>query len=334
MDLLDRHAGSADDAVEDRPELVGVLGQLADDAQRGVEPVVHRAGELGLLGRVTGVAGEVLGQRVVGLAQRDAEPGRLTGEVAADLVGVQVTLGEQVADAGQRELPAVAGGAQELLEHRELDDVVPLAGLQPAVERGDVVGPGARQHLVDGDVGIEARGDLAEHLQQRVLAEGHRRVRLLPGEQRRVGGQVELVAGQPLEVQVSGRRRVEGSEQVAHRGPVVHRVVDVAGPEVVVLPLADVGVFEVLLRPGVVGQRQLVEVLAAFVVLVGDGGQLEDQGRIVGRVGLERAEPAYVGHLERAALAAEPTCVCHELVQGTIHGAPPSSEAGLVSRNQ
>ena len=72
-----------------------------------------------------------------------AEPGRLPGEVAAHLVGVQVGLGEEVADAGEGELPAVAGGAEELLEHRELErppsavDVV--LDLQPAVERRDVL---------------------------------------------------------------------------------------------------------------------------------------------------------------------------------------------------
>ena len=82
-----------------------------------------------------------------------AEPGGLAREVAADLVGVQVGLGEQVAHAGQREVPAVARGPQELLEHRELDRVgvgvgVGAGQLEPAVEGGDVVaallGEGAR----------------------------------------------------------------------------------------------------------------------------------------------------------------------------------------------
>ena len=69
------------------------------------------------------LGGELLGQHVVHLRGGQAEPLGLAGEVAADLVGVQVGLGEQVAHAGQREVPAVAGGAQELLEHRELDRV-------------------------------------------------------------------------------------------------------------------------------------------------------------------------------------------------------------------
>ena len=59
-------------------------------------------------------------KRLVHLAQRLAEPGRLAGEVAAGVLGVQLGVREQRADAGQRQVPAVAGGAQELLQHREL----------------------------------------------------------------------------------------------------------------------------------------------------------------------------------------------------------------------
>ncbi len=66
------------------------------------------------------------------------------GEVAADLVGVQVALGEQVAHAGQRQLPAVGGRAQELLQHRQAARACsPVVGrptsLDPAEQRGDVV---------------------------------------------------------------------------------------------------------------------------------------------------------------------------------------------------
>ena len=116
---------------------------------------------------------------------------------------VQVALGEEVADAGLGQVPAVGAGAQELLEHRQLDDRVGVLvdRVEPAVERGDVVGPGPGQHVVDLDVGVHARGDPAEDLHQRVVAEGHRGVRLLAAEQRRVGGEVDLVALEPVEVQ-------------------------------------------------------------------------------------------------------------------------------------
>ena len=64
------------------------------------------------------------GQVGVHLRGGHAEPVRLAGEVAADLVGVQVGLGVQVADADLGQLPAVGGGAEELLQHRQVDPVV------------------------------------------------------------------------------------------------------------------------------------------------------------------------------------------------------------------
>ena len=95
----------------------------------------------------------------MGLGQRLAQPGGLRREVTADLVGVQVRLREQVPDAGQGEVPTVAGGAQELLEHGELEDRVgrlalgvDRGGLHPAVQRRHVVRPGLGEHPVDRDV--------------------------------------------------------------------------------------------------------------------------------------------------------------------------------------
>ena len=90
-----------------------------------------------------------------------------------DLVGVQVGLGEQVAHAGQRELPAVARGAQELLQHRQLQRSVAVVGrasapVDPAVAaRATLSEPGLGEHVVDLDVGVAARRDPAEDLQQR-----------------------------------------------------------------------------------------------------------------------------------------------------------------------
>ena len=81
--------------------------------------------------------------------------------------------------------------------------VPPVVDVEPAVERGDVLGAGPGQHLVHLDVGVHARRHLAEHLHQRVLAEGHRGVGLLAAEQRRVRLQVELVARHPVEPRVA-----------------------------------------------------------------------------------------------------------------------------------
>jgi hypothetical protein len=272
----------------------------------------------------------VLGQVRVHLGQRDAEAGGLAGEVAADLVGVQVGLGEQVADAGQRQVPAVAGGAQELLEHRELDGRVGLLvdQVEPAVERGDVRRAGLGEDLVDRDVGVHARGHLAEDLHQGVLTERHRGVGLLPGEERRVGLEVELVAGQAVEVEQATHRDGRGSgerpQPQRHGLAVVERVVDVGVPEVVVVPLADERVAQPVLRLGVVGERELVEIRLVGAV-VGHLGELDRDAQAIGAVG-QLAHPAYVAQGPLAALAAEPAGLADpagQLCDALAHASTP-----------
>ena len=73
-----------------------------------------------------------VGQRGVHLGGRRAEPCRLAGEVAADLVGVQVGLGEEVAHAGLGQLPAVGGVAQEHLRDRQARRHRPVRRARPA----------------------------------------------------------------------------------------------------------------------------------------------------------------------------------------------------------
>ena len=310
MDLLHGGAGHRGHVVEGRVQRVGVRRELGHHGGRGVEPGGHRRAQVAHLGAGALRGREVLGQHPVHVGQRLAQPGRLAGEVAAHLVGVQVRLGEQVADAGEREVPPVARGAQELLEHGELERLGTRAAgdLQPAVEGGDVVGAGPGEHLVDGDVRVDPRGDLAEDLEQGVLAEHHRGVGLLAAEQRRVGVQVELVPGQPVEHQLAlGDRTAVGDpgrerpEQVRHRVAVVDGVVDEGVTVVGHVHLGDQRVVEPVLRVGVDGQRELVELHVARVGV----GELDevDQHR---RTSADRTHPADVGDLERAALAAEP----------------------------
>ena len=113
-----------------------MLGQLGYDGDRSVEPVVHLVGHGACVGRPDA---ERVAQLLVHLGERGAEPGRLGGEVAADLVGMEIGLGEQVADAGERDLPAVTRGAEELLQHREMNRCSVLRRrLDPSVEVGDV----------------------------------------------------------------------------------------------------------------------------------------------------------------------------------------------------
>ena len=124
VDLLDGDV--ADPARRGRTSSrsrVGVLRQLGHDVERRRRAARCIAvDQLGHLRRRAQRCRSGSARRRVAWvsAQRDAEPGGLAGEVAAHLVGVQVGLGEQVADAGQGEVPAVAGRAQELLEHRQV----------------------------------------------------------------------------------------------------------------------------------------------------------------------------------------------------------------------
>ena len=246
------------------------------------------------------------------LGQGDAQACRLAREVATDLVGVQVGLGEEVADAGQRQVPAVAGGAQELLQHRELDRRVGLLvhEVEPAVERGDVRRPGLGEHLVDRHVGVHPGRDLAEDLHQRVLAERDRGVGLLAREQRRVRLEVEVVARQAVEGELAtvgaGRRCGERAQPQRHRLPVVERVVDEGVAERRVVPLADQRVRQALLRLRVEGQRELVELaLLAPLGAVGHLGEV-DRDPQPGRGVRELTDTAYAGQRPLATLPAEP----------------------------
>ena len=132
------------------------------------------------------------------------------------------------------------------------------------------------------------------------------------------------MAREPLEAQRPVRRwRVEGLQQVGHRRAVVDGVVDVGA-----LPRAHQGVLEVLLRLGVVGQRQLVVLLLVAVV---EGDEVEVEAGL----GPDAAEAAEAGHLELAALAAEPAGLLDELLDGVVDAhAGASSVAGRVNRNQ
>jgi hypothetical protein len=107
--------------------------------------------------------------------------------------------------------------------------------------------------------------------------------------------------------------------------------------EVGLLPPADERVVEAVLRVGVVGQRHLVELGVAGAV--GELDQVDEHagaGRRPGHLG----QPAYVGHLELAALAAEPPGIGDVVLDGVGdrlggHGMnPPSALSASVRRNQ
>ena len=93
------------DPGEDLLERGGVLRELGYGGHGGRQPPAHPLGDPG---RVDGLGAELLTEDDVHLGHGRAEPLGLAGEVTAHLVGVQVGLGHQVADAAQGEVPAVA----------------------------------------------------------------------------------------------------------------------------------------------------------------------------------------------------------------------------------
>ena len=272
------------------------------------------------------------------LAHGHTEAVCLACEVATDLVGVQVGLGEEVPRTDQRQVPPVAGGAEELLEHRQ----VVLSRLDPAVQVGDVGVAVLRQRAVDLDVGVTTRRDFAEHLHQAVVAERDGGVALLAAKQGRVRPGVEVVAGDPVEgdaavlVRRLRRRLGERVEVDRHRLAVVHSVVAVHLAEVLVEVWPEVRVPDAALLGVVVRQRHLVALgggLGAALVGVLDGDDVDGHR---GRTG-EGADALDVDHVVLTALAGEPARLGqvgrHRGVVGHL-AAASGSGAGAGSRIQ
>ena len=159
MDPLDhhrlRHRG---DRVEGGPQRVATLGQVGDDGSGLVEPPLHRLGQVGQLRGPPGRGGELGGERVVHLGGGHAEPVRLGREVTADLVGVQVGLGEEGPARWRARGPSRRSRCAGTAGARQLQRLVgPVRrSLEPAVERGDVLAVRARERVVDLDVGVAA----------------------------------------------------------------------------------------------------------------------------------------------------------------------------------
>ena len=225
MDLLDADPLERGERVVGRAQRLGVRRELGHDLERGVEPPVHGGGEaLQLLGGGRSSAGKCSASVAWVSRQRLAEPRRprpakspptssACRSASAKRLRTLASARSQPSVAVRRNCWSIARCRIRSLGRALGGD---RRGLQPPVERGDVVGAGPGQHLVDRDVGVGARGDLAEHLHQRVLAERHRGVGLLAAEERRVRLEVELVALEAVERQRPlGRRVREGAQPAA-----------------------------------------------------------------------------------------------------------------------
>ena len=224
------------DAAEGLAQRVGVLGSSSGhDRQRDLEPGQHRVGERGQVVGAPRLGGELLGEHVVHLRggqARAARPRRRSRRRPRRRAGRPRRTGRArwPARGPSRRWRCAGTAAASRAAPARRARVEPVE-LEPAVERGDVVAALLGERLVDHDVGVAARGDLAEHLHQGVLAERHRGVALLAGEQRRVRARGR---GRGRAAGGSAGRRARPSPSAAaverlqpERGglPVVHRVV-------------------------------------------------------------------------------------------------------------
>ena len=152
------------------------------------------------------------------------------------------------------DVPAVAGGPQELLEHRQLEGSggrSPLGDLEPAVEVGDVVGPGLGQHPVHRDVGVHARaspcGTPSAARRRRRPARSWTARRRTASSAPRCRGRGPAAGGTPAVRRRRGWSKARSQPAIASRSCTASY--DVHEPaQLGFLPPADEGVVEAVLR--------------------------------------------------------------------------------------
>ena len=258
----------------------GVPAEVGHGCGGGLQPLEH-----GVDGKIHRGRAEFGGQRGMHGGHRLAQPVGLAGEVAADLVGVEVTLGEQVARAGRGHVPALGAVRGELGHHAQRTGLGTCSipgGLVRAEQRRDVRVTGPGQHPVQLDVGVDARGEATEHLEHRPVLEDDAGVALLDPRHARNSGRRQVGARFLLEAQsADGGRRIDQGQQLLRRIGIVERI---AGHPFAVGSVdgSDGGEVAVLVdRLGAPAQQHLVPLCAA----VGVGHVEQHQFDAVGQRG-------------------------------------------------
>ena len=159
-----------------------MISQFRDGELCGVESLPHRPGQRFESLHVGNRCRQRPRHRGVHVGGRHTEPLGFGCEVATYLARVQVALGEQVTHAGQGQRPPVGAGAQEFLQESQRGGGLVDLALDPALDRRDVRVAHLGERSGHLEVGIQARHDDPEQLQDRLLAEDDRRVRLLAPE--------------------------------------------------------------------------------------------------------------------------------------------------------
>jgi hypothetical protein len=226
-------------------------------------------------------------------------------EVAEQPLGVR---GEPL----ERELPAVPGVGQVLLQDAERRVEQPALVLVPARQRGDVREAALGQEAQQLELGVHARLHAPERLEDQLVAEDHRGVGLLDADRPDVDG--------PAAAGVRGLRPAEAQRRVlaGDLGVVVpHAVQQLASvrridERVVDRPAVELG--DDALGPALVGrpqpERQLVDLVRALAEARLDEQQ-DQLRRLLAQ--LDRLGDVDLGHLAR--LGAEPAPGDHPVVQ-------------------
>ena len=156
------------------------------------------------------------GQRRMYRGDRLPQPVGLPGEIPADLVGVEVALGVEVAGARGGHVPAVGGVGRVGGHHQKGTGLPAVGGVQRAQQRGDVRIAGPPQHPGEFDIGVHPAVDAAEQLEDGLLGEHHAGVALLALDHPRLSARRWLHTRLPDDPGQHRPRRIRVVESVVH----------------------------------------------------------------------------------------------------------------------
>ena len=202
----------------------------------------------------------------------------------------------------EHELPAVARAGQVLLEDPERRVDLAALDLVPAGERGDVRELARGQEAQQLELRVDARLDAPERLEDQLLAEHHRRVRLLDADRPDLD--------RPRHARRRGLRPAEAQQAVLDRDVValadpVQQLAALRGVGERVVDRPPVGLRDHALLPAVLGRPQPERDLVGLVRPLAEA-RLDQHEHEQRRLGAQRDDLGEVDLTDLARLRAEP----------------------------